>query len=306
MSFSNTRLYGIWEGLVQRCCNVKCKSYTRYGAVGRGLCEEWRNSSRAFYDWALDNGYKDNLTLERIDNSLGYSPDNCKRVDRRTQNANKVNNRYILYKGETVTLTELCEKTGKNFKKLSARLDAGWPLEEALTFPENTRPTKRFKLSSDTLVVGVDPGKFGCFALVDNYNCELYDMPVTDEDYYRLLQQFSFKGTRSRFKKIVVVIEDVHALPRQSTVAGFTFGKNVGKAELLAQSFCDVEDFKVIKVTPQKWKKYFKLDKDKHKSVELARELFPEAVDLLKLSKDGRAEALLIAEYGRRYLLGEL
>ena len=295
----DTRLYSIWEGLVQRCCNVKCKEYQRYGAIGRGLCDEWRNSSRAFYAWAIENGYNDSLSLERIDNSKGYSPDNCKWANRRTQNVNKVNNRVILYKGEQMTLTELCEKTHKNFKMLSARLEAGWPLDEALSFGPNARPTKRFKLSSDVLVVGVDPGKFGCFALVDNYNVELHDMPLTDEEYYKKLQEFAFKGTRSRFKKIKVYFEDVHALPNQSTVAGFTFGKNVGKAELLSQSFCDVDCFEFIKVTPQKWKKYFGLDKDKKKSIELAKKLFPDVSKFLTASKDGRAEALLIAEYGR-------
>lgn len=299
-SIHNTRLYSIWEGLVQRCCNVKCKDYQKYGAIGRGLCEEWRNSSRAFYSWAMQNGYDDSLSLDRIDNSQGYSPENCRWATRRTQNVNKINNRVFLYKGERVTLTELAEKLGLDRKMLGNRFESGWTLEEAISFPMQARPTVRHSLPYDLLTVAIDPGKLGCIAFVDNYNIELIDMPKSDEEYWHLMQEFSYKATRSRFKTVKVYIEDVHALPNQSTVAGFTFGKNVGKAEMLAQSLSDADEFEIIKVTPQKWKKFFGLDRDKKKSIALAKELFPEMEEQLTASKDGRAEALLIAEFGRR------
>lgn len=147
---------------------------------------------------------------------------------------------------------------------------------------------------------GIDPGHSGALARVtpEGKFVSVEDLPTTDKDWLNILD------VPHTLFDCFCTLEDVHALPNQSTVAGFTFGKNVGKAELLALRLCSDKD--PLRVPPQRWKKYFKLDKDKHKSVELARELFPEAVELLKVSKDGRAEALLIAEYGRRSLLGEL
>lgn len=147
---------------------------------------------------------------------------------------------------------------------------------------------------------GLDPGKFGALACVsaDGRYISVQDLPQSDEEWIDLLQ-IDYSRPRD-----YCTLENVHALPNQSTVAGFTFGKNVGKAELLAENLSSVEA--PLLVTPQRWKKYFKLDKDKHKSVELAREMFPQAEELLLYSKDGRAEALLIAEYGRRYLKGLL
>ena len=147
---------------------------------------------------------------------------------------------------------------------------------------------------------GIDPGAKGAVACVsaDGRFLSVEDLPKTDEEWIELLQ---IDYDRSRD---YCTLENVHALPNQSTVAGFTFGKNVGKAELLAENLSSTET--PLLVTPQRWKKYFKLDKGKHKSVELAREMFPEAEELLLYSKDGRAEALLIAEYGRRYFKGLL
>ena len=146
---------------------------------------------------------------------------------------------------------------------------------------------------------GIDPGAKGALACInaDGTLKFVEDLPDNDEDWVGLLQY------PTKLYNTLCALEDVHALPRQSTVAGFTFGKNVGKAELLATLLSTIED--PVLVTPQKWKKFFGLDKDKHKSVDLARELFPTAEELLLYSKDGRAEALLIAEYCRQTYKGE-
>lgn len=154
-----------------------------------------------------------------------------------------------------------------------------------------TSPTYR-------LFYGIDPGAKGALACITEEGLYRFveDLPDNDEDWVGLLQY------PTKLFTAYCALENVHALPGQSTVAGFTFGKNVGKAELLA-TLLSVEEEPLL-VTPQKWKKFFGLDKDKHKSVELARELFPIATDLLKYSKDGRAEALLIAEYCRQHYRG--
>lgn len=147
---------------------------------------------------------------------------------------------------------------------------------------------------------GIDPGAKGAVACLNPKGVVLFvrDLPQTDVEWLELLQ-IDYSRPLD-----YCVLENVHALPKQSTVSGFTFGKNVGKAELLAENLSTAEG--PLLVSPQKWKKYYKLDKNKRKSVELAREMFPSVEELLLYSKDGRAEALLIAEYCRRYYLGIL
>lgn len=72
-----TRLYKIWLGIKQRCYNSKNPDYCFYGGRGIKVCDEWKNSYIAFRDFALSHGYKDNLTIDRIDNDGNYEPDNC-------------------------------------------------------------------------------------------------------------------------------------------------------------------------------------------------------------------------------------
>ncbi len=75
---SRTRLYSIWRSMKARCLNENHKHFQNYGNRGITICEEWQNNFRAFYDWAMSNGYSDELTLDRKDNDKGYSPENCR------------------------------------------------------------------------------------------------------------------------------------------------------------------------------------------------------------------------------------
>lgn len=88
-NLSNTRIGKIWRMVVQRCHNKKCKLYEFYGEVGITVANEWRYKIQPFYDWSLSNGYDDSLTLDRIDNSKGYSPENCRWVTILVQRQNQ-------------------------------------------------------------------------------------------------------------------------------------------------------------------------------------------------------------------------
>ncbi len=76
-----TRIHNIWKGMRQRCNNPNHKYHPRYGGRGISVCDEW-DEYLLFRDWALSNGYADNLTIDRIDNDKGYSPDNCQWLTR--------------------------------------------------------------------------------------------------------------------------------------------------------------------------------------------------------------------------------
>lgn len=85
----HTRLYRIWQGMLRRCDNPKRKDFKDYGGRGITVCEEWKKCFTAFRDWSLSNGYRDDLTIDRVNNNEMYSPENCRWVDMETQNKNK-------------------------------------------------------------------------------------------------------------------------------------------------------------------------------------------------------------------------
>lgn len=116
-----TRLYRIWQGMKRRCYKKSEPCYDRYGGRGITVCDEWKNDFVAFYNWATNNGYSDELTIDRIDNSKGYSPDNCRWVTQTEQARNRRSNINITIGNSTRTLVEWCEIFDINYSLASSR-----------------------------------------------------------------------------------------------------------------------------------------------------------------------------------------
>ena len=136
--FGGTRIYKIWRGMIRRCENEHDERYNRYGARGIKVCEDWHDV-RNFVKWAYDNGYKDNLTIERLDNDLGYNPSNCIWADRYVQNNHTSRNHLITYNGKTQTMAQWSRETGLPYSTIKSRLNKhGWSVERALSTPRYT------------------------------------------------------------------------------------------------------------------------------------------------------------------------
>lgn len=139
---TNTRLYRIWHNMKSRCQNPNIKDYADYGGRGITVCPEWRDSFEAFRDWALANGYQDNLTIERNNINGNYEPQNCKWITNREQQSNRRNNRIISGFGRTQTIQQWADETGVSRETIAARLKRGWPTEIALTAPVKNKEEK--------------------------------------------------------------------------------------------------------------------------------------------------------------------
>lgn len=136
---SKTRLYGIWCKMLSRCTNKKLWNYKNYGGRGITICTEWQ-SFEPFYKWAMANGYRDDLTLDRKDNDGDYCPENCRWVTQKEQQNNKRSNRLLTYNGETRTLTKWSEITGLSATCICLRLNRyKWSVGDALTKPSKRK-----------------------------------------------------------------------------------------------------------------------------------------------------------------------
>ena len=133
-------VYAIWVGMNQRCKNPNHKYYKDYGARGISVCESWQNS---FENFTTDMGERpEGLTLERIENDLGYFKENCRWATRIEQGNNKRNNRVITFNGETKTIAQWANIALVSDNILRGRINRGWPIEKALTLPIGQTLTK--------------------------------------------------------------------------------------------------------------------------------------------------------------------
>ena len=132
---SKTHIYGVWNTMKSRCYNKNAQRYAFYGGRGITVCEEWRNDFMSFYNWALSNGYKDGMTLDREDNSGNYEPSNCRWIDQKAQMNNMRRNQLLTHNGKTQTMAQWAEEKNLCYGTLWSRLNRGWTIERALNTP---------------------------------------------------------------------------------------------------------------------------------------------------------------------------
>lgn len=129
-----TRIYRIWHGMKSRCLNYNNDSYKNYGGRGISICSEWMDFS-AFKKWSIINGYKDFLTIERVNVNGNYNPQNCTWISMEEQRRNTTVTKNISYDGKTLTLRQWAKEMNMCNSTLSRRLKKGWSVEKSLTTP---------------------------------------------------------------------------------------------------------------------------------------------------------------------------
>lgn len=135
-----TSLYNRYYKMLDRCNNKKSKYYYNYGGRGITICDEWLNNPMSFYNWAINNGYSDDLTIDRIDVNGNYEPNNCRWITKQEQDRNKRNNKNFTWNGETHCIQEWCEILGFTRDCLYHRLvRAKWDIEKAMTTPQKNK-----------------------------------------------------------------------------------------------------------------------------------------------------------------------
>lgn len=126
-NMARTKIYSVWNGIKDRCLNNKKKNYKYYGGRGIKVCEEWKNDFLSFYNWAINNGYKEGLTIDRINNEGNYEPNNCRWATHKEQANNTRRNRYITYKGKRQSLANWCRELNIDYQITRGKLRSYTP-----------------------------------------------------------------------------------------------------------------------------------------------------------------------------------
>ena len=139
-----------------RCHNPKYAYYHQYGGRGIKICDEWDNpdtGSTNFIHWALESGYEEGLTLDRIDNDGNYCPENCRWADDKLQSNNKNNCRYLLWHEYVFTIAIWVEICGIPRNTFLHRLERGWSIDESLRTPSGAW----YKRGQNMIDLVIDP-----------------------------------------------------------------------------------------------------------------------------------------------------
>ena len=139
-TYSNTRIYRIYVGMHNRCEDIKNKHYSNYGGRGVSVCDEWSGEDGFFYfyKWSMQHGYTDKLSIDRINNDIGYSPLNCRWITQKGQIHNRRNSINFIYNGTKMNLSDIAKQNNVTYGRLYLRIvKKGMTLDEALNDIKN-------------------------------------------------------------------------------------------------------------------------------------------------------------------------
>lgn len=138
---TNSRTYRIWVQMRRRCRDPRSSSFCRYGAIGITVCDRWLNS---FENFIADMGEcPEGMSIERKENSIGYTPDNCKWATSEEQNNNRSNNVYLEHDGRRLTVRQWSRELGISGSTLHGRLRKGLSVSEILAPPQFTKGVRK-------------------------------------------------------------------------------------------------------------------------------------------------------------------
>lgn len=135
--FSKTPMYNVWCALKERCTNPNDRAYKNYGGRGITVSEGWMDYEGFHRD--MVGTYREGLSLERVNNEIGYNRENCIWASRNVQGNNTRRNHFIEYKGNRLTVSQMARKYNLHPTILQGRLYKGWSMEKALTTPVNKK-----------------------------------------------------------------------------------------------------------------------------------------------------------------------
>lgn len=140
-----TKLFRVFHSMKGRCYNPTDKKYNRYGARGIKICDKWLNNPSSFFEWATQNGYKEGLSIDRIDNDGNYCPGNCRLVENKIQANNKSTNTIVEHNGVSKTISEWADFLELNYSTVKARISRGsfdrlFPQDKEIKLRKEARP----------------------------------------------------------------------------------------------------------------------------------------------------------------------
>lgn len=128
------KLYHVWTQMMRRCYSPGSKDYPGYGGRGIAVCDEWRDVA-AFFAWAHGAGYREGLTIDRINNGGPYSPRNCRFIENKFQGKNTRRVRFLTINGVVMSVSDWSRRSGIKYRTILQRLNMGWPAERAVMEP---------------------------------------------------------------------------------------------------------------------------------------------------------------------------
>jgi hypothetical protein len=129
------QLKDMYDNMMKRCYRPGVNRYERYGGRGIKVCEEWQKHRKAFYDWALEQGWKAGLSIDRIDVDGDYTSSNCRFIPIERQSSNTSRNRFLVWGGRRQTVSDWARSLGVRPQALQHRVSRGWSLERMFTQP---------------------------------------------------------------------------------------------------------------------------------------------------------------------------